>query len=206
LWGTRQEHKQSGHSPPANAHSRPDASGAAGERRRIAAAARHWRRRWRRTGGWWLAPAAGSSRSGTTATAPRCVPFPPLFRALLALTPLCPVALRFARGTPSICRAAVRRRADCVGSASDWRPVPSLCRIPRFCCVGVGGFRCRVLVEWRVDWFHCSPRHLLATVVLRNAEGILLRWIVQLFWVYHLNFLGTVRILQYVDTNNLFTC
>jgi hypothetical protein len=142
LWGTRQEHKQSGHSAPANAHSRPDASGAAGERRRIAAAARHWRRRWRRTRGWWLAPAAGSSRSGTTATAPRCVPFPPLFRALLALTPLCPVALRFARGTPSICRAAVRRRADCVGSASDWRPVPSLCRIPRFCCVGVGGFRC----------------------------------------------------------------
>ena len=123
-----------------------------------------------------------------------------------ALTPLCPVAFRFARGGPSICRAAVRCRADCVGSASDWRPVRSLCGMPRFCCVGVGGFRCGALVEWRVDWFHCSPRHLFATVVLRNAEGIWLRWIVQLVWVYRLNFVGTVRILQSVDTNNLFTC
>jgi hypothetical protein len=36
----------------------------------------------------------------------------------------------------------VRRRADGVGPASDWRPLRSLCGMPRFCCVSVGGFRC----------------------------------------------------------------
>lgn len=58
---------------------------------------------------------------------------PPLRCSARALPPLCSVAFRYARAGPSICRAAVRRRADCLGSASDSPPVRLFCGVPRFC-------------------------------------------------------------------------
>ena len=98
---------------------------------------------------------------------------------LRALRPLPPprrsVSFRMARGHPSICGVAVLRRADCVGSASDWLAARSLLGMPRFLSGSGGGFRCGV----RVDSLQCSPRHQRAVASLRNAQGIELKWTVR---------------------------